>query len=168
MRLYLVRHGIAIDREDPECPADPERFLTKKGIEKTRAVAAGLMALGLQCDAMYSSPYLRARQTAEIVASALHFAKSKIRQTEALLPMARPADFLKLLTRERGEVFAVGHAPNLDEVIAAAIGARSAVTALKKAGVACIEWEVIAAGKGMLIGVWSPRILRQLGGYREG
>jgi hypothetical protein len=39
MRLYLMRHGIAIDREDPDCPPDPERYLTPKGIQRTRAAA---------------------------------------------------------------------------------------------------------------------------------
>jgi phosphohistidine phosphatase len=167
MQLYLVRHGIAVDREDAECPPDPQRYLTKKGIEKTRGVAAGLVQLGLQPGAVYSSPYLRAKQTADIVCAALHFAKDKIRQTESLLPMAAPGEFLKLLARERAdEVIAVGHAPNLDEILAALVGARSAITALKKAGVGCIEFETVAAGKGILAGVWSPRMLRMLGGEK--
>jgi phosphohistidine phosphatase len=168
MLLYLLRHGVAVDREDPECPPDPQRYLTKKGIDKTQAAAAGLVELGLKPGAIYSSPYVRAKQTADIAAAALHFAKDKIRLTDTLLPLARPAEFLKLIARERAdEVVAVGHAPNLDEVIAAAIGARSAVTALKKAGVACVEFEAVSAGKGVLTGIWSPRLLRMLGGSRE-
>ena len=47
MQLYIVRHGIAIDREAPKCPADPERYLTEEGKEKTRQVATGLAALGV-------------------------------------------------------------------------------------------------------------------------
>ena len=39
MQLYIVRHGIAIDREDPKCPSDPERYLPAEGVEKTRQVA---------------------------------------------------------------------------------------------------------------------------------
>jgi len=38
MQLFIVRHGIAIDREDPRCPPDPERYLTEEGVEKTKQV----------------------------------------------------------------------------------------------------------------------------------
>ena len=34
MQLYVVRHGIAIDREDPKCPSDPERYLTEEVFKK--------------------------------------------------------------------------------------------------------------------------------------
>ena len=46
MQLFIVRHGIAIDREDPKCPPDPERFLTQEGIEKTKQVAKGVAEIG--------------------------------------------------------------------------------------------------------------------------
>ena len=64
MQLYIVRHGIAIDREDPECPAEAERYLTEEGIEKIKQVAKAISALRLQVDLMVSSPYVRAMQTA--------------------------------------------------------------------------------------------------------
>jgi len=60
MQLYIVRHGIAIDREDPKCPPDPERYLTEEGIEKTKQVAKGVAALGVTADLFLTSP-LRAR-----------------------------------------------------------------------------------------------------------
>ena len=47
MLLYIVRHGIAIDREDPKCPSDPERYLTADGIKRTRDVAKSVAALYL-------------------------------------------------------------------------------------------------------------------------
>ncbi len=50
MQLYIVRHGIAIDREDPKCPPDPERYLTEEGVEKTKQVAKGVAALGVTAD----------------------------------------------------------------------------------------------------------------------
>src|SRR5882757_893767 len=70
MQLYIVRHGIAIDREDPKCPPDPERYLTEEGIEKTKQVAKGVAALGVTADLFLTSPYVRASQTAEIFAGA--------------------------------------------------------------------------------------------------
>ena len=68
MQLYVVRHGIAIGREDPKCPPDAERYLTEEGVEKTREVAKGVAALGATADLFLSSPYVRAMQTAEIFA----------------------------------------------------------------------------------------------------
>ncbi len=70
MQLYIVRHGIAIGREDPKCPPDPERYLTEEGVEKTKQVAKGVAALGITGDLFLTSPYVRAVQTAEIFASA--------------------------------------------------------------------------------------------------
>src|ERR1700675_1808918 len=88
MDLYIVRHGIAIDREDPKCPPDAEPYLTEEGMDKTRQVAKGIVALGITPDLLISSPYTRAMQTAEIFASALDYSKQKIRRTDLLLPGA--------------------------------------------------------------------------------
>jgi phosphohistidine phosphatase len=164
MLLYLMRHGIAIDREDPECPADEERFLTKKGIEKTRAVAQGLRTLGIQPEAMLTSPFVRAVQTAEITAAALGFARDKIRKTDALIFGHKPAELFRELTRVRAkEIICFGHAPHLDEVIALSLGCRGSVTSLKKAGVACLELSAMAPPRGSLVWLCTPRTLRVLG-----
>ena len=77
MEIYIVRHGIAIDREDRKCPPDPERYLTEEGIEKTKRVAAAVAALGASPDLLLSSPYVRAMQTAEIFALALDYSKRR-------------------------------------------------------------------------------------------
>jgi len=101
MQLYIVRHGIAIDREDPKCPPDPERYLTEEGIEKTKQVAKGVAALGVTADLFLTSPYVRASQTAEIFAGALDFAKQKIRRTDLLLPGAEPSLLFRELAKEK-------------------------------------------------------------------
>src|SRR5229473_955684 len=90
MQLYIVRHGIAIDREDPKSPLEAERYLTDEGIERTRQVAKGIAALGVHADLMISSPYVRATQTAAIFAGALDYPEQRIRQSESLLPGPRP------------------------------------------------------------------------------
>ena len=77
MILYLVRHGIAVDPNDPKSPSEPERPLTAKGVQKTRAAALGLQALGVKPDVLITSPYVRAAQTAEIFAEALGFHRRK-------------------------------------------------------------------------------------------
>ncbi len=164
MFLYLMRHGIAIDREDPKCPTDPERFLTKKGIEKTRAAAQGLRALGIKPDAMLTSPFVRAVQTAEIAAASLGFARDRIRRTETLIFGHKAAELFRELAKIRGkEVMCFGHAPHLDEVIAFALGCRAPITLLKKAGVAALELEAISPPRGALLWLHTPRSLRILG-----
>src|SRR5262249_22323875 len=124
MQLYIVRHGIAIDREDPKSPSDPERFLTEEGIKKTKAAAEGVARLGAAPELFFSSPFVRAMQTAELFAAALDYPKSKIRTTESLLPGAQPNLFFRELAHEKQVscVCCFGHAPQLDELISSALG----------------------------------------------
>ncbi len=165
MHLYIVRHGLAIDREDPKCPPDPERYLTEEGVEKTREVAKGVAALGVTGDLFLTSPYVRAAQTAEIFASALGYAKQKIRQTDLLLPGAEPSQLLRELAKykQASAVFLFGHAPQLDDVIATALGSKKHLTALKKAGVALVELKRFAPPIGELLWLATPKLLRRAG-----
>ena len=164
MKVHLFRHGIAIDRDDPACPPEADRFLTPKGIAKTEAAARGLHALGIKPGAILSSPLLRAAQTAEIACNALGFSVKKLRHTDALKSESKPADlFDELSGIEFDEVICVGHAPNLDEVIAYAIGSASTVTALKKAGFASLEIDDFSRPRGSIIAIYTPRALRLLG-----
>ena len=163
MRLYLMRHGIAIDREEPNCPPEPERFLTPEGVQKTREVARGLRALGVDAEVFLTSPFVRAVQTAEIVAEALGFPRDKIQHTGTLKYPMKQAEFFHELARLRAaEVICFGHAPALDESIAYALGARTAITALKKAGVACLEMESLAPTRGALLWLCTPKALRRI------
>ena len=106
MRLYLMRHGIAINREDPDCPAEAERFLTPKGIQRTRAVARGLRDLRVRPATLLTSPYVRAVQTGEIICEMLGLNPHELRTTEALKPEAKPsrlADELAEIARVAAE-----------------------------------------------------------------
>jgi phosphohistidine phosphatase len=165
MQLYIVRHGIAIDREDPKCPADPDRFLTEDGIEKTKEVAQGLAKISEAPDLMLTSPYLRAAQTAEIVADALNYAKQKIRKTDALLPGAEPQQLFRELGKDKdlSAVFVFGHAPHLDELLATAVGSKHPISALKKAGVALVELKRLVPPNGQLVWLATPKLLRKAG-----
>jgi phosphohistidine phosphatase len=165
MRITCLRHGVAQDRDDPESPPDPDRQLTRKGAGRTREVARGLRALGVEPGVILTSPYLRAVQTAAIAAHGLGFDEGRVVQTEALLPDGDPKQvFAELLEIEADEVLLVGHAPNLDEVLAFALGGgREPVTRLKKAGAACVVVESLAAPRGRLEWLLEPRALRSLG-----
>lgn len=165
MQLYIVRHGIAIDREDPKAPPEPERYLTEEGIEKTKQVAKGVATLRISADLFVSSPYLRAMQTAEIFASALGYAKQKISKSEALLPGAEPGAFFRELAKQKdaSSVFCFGHAPHVDELLAAAAGLKHPITEMKKAGVALVELKRLAPPSGQLVWLITPKLLRKSG-----
>jgi phosphohistidine phosphatase len=165
MQLYIVRHGIAVDREDPKCPPDPERFLTEEGVEKTKQVAAGVAAMGATADLLFTSPYVRAAQTAEIFAAALDYAKQKIRRSDLLLPGAEPSLLFRDLAKERqaSSVFLFGHAPQLDDIIATALGSKRHLTALKKAGVALIELRRVSPPLAEFVWLATPKLLRKAG-----
>jgi phosphohistidine phosphatase len=164
MILYLVRHGIAVDPADPQSPSEPERPLTAKGVQKTRAAALGLAALKVKPEVLITSPYVRAAQTAEIFAETLGFPVAKIRTHDALKPAGNPQDIVKEIVRLRTKaVMCFGHAPQLDQMIAHLTGARGVFTELKKAGVACLE-HTPNHGKWTLRWILTPRMLRQLAG----
>jgi len=165
MQLYIVRHGIAIDREDPKSPPDPERFLTEEGIEKTKEVARGVVRLGIVPDLLISSPYVRAMQTAEIFAAAFEYPKQKIRRSDLLLPGTEAPLFYKELAKDKqsATVMCFGHAPQLDDLVATGVGSRQPVTSLKKAGVAMLELRRISPPSGELVWLGTPKLLRKVG-----
>src|SRR5580698_564113 len=69
MKLYLLRHATAVDIAS----SDALRELTKEGREEARIAGAALAELGVKLSHFFSSPLVRARQTAEIAAKALKF-----------------------------------------------------------------------------------------------
>jgi phosphohistidine phosphatase len=163
MDLYIVRHGIAIDREDPKCPPDPERYLTEEGVDKTKQVAKAIAALGITPDLLLSSPYVRALQTAEIFANALKYSKQKIRCTDLLLPGAESSALFRELAKDKqaSSVFVFGHAPHLDELVAAAFASKHPITVLKKAGVAALKLKRVSPPSAEFLWLATPRLLRR-------
>lgn len=166
MRVVLVRHGPAVDRDDPACPPDPERPLTQEGRERTRAAAAGLRALGMRPDLVLTSPYVRAAQTAEIVCGALGLGAPEV--TEHLLPGADPIALARhLRSRGEAEVLCTGHEPHLGLMLGCLVEGRAVTDSfadLKKAGAACVDAEHPGTEPGTLLWLLPPRVLRRLGG----
>jgi phosphohistidine phosphatase len=162
MEIHLMRHGLAIDREHPSCPPDPERFLTDTGLERTRSMARGLVRLRIEPELIVTSPWVRAVQTTEIVAEELDFIGER-RTSDALLPDTPPADFLSELTAlHPRRVLVVGHAPQLDRLLAALLGLTTPITQLKKAGVASLR-RPDPQQPALLTALFPPRALRRLG-----
>src|SRR5262245_17876762 len=118
MQLYLMRHGIAIDREDPDSPAEKERYLTPKGIDRTRQAANGLREMGIKPTCLLTSPFVRAVQTGEIVCESLEIDVKQLRATDALKPEAKPSRLAEELSQLHDqEVICFGHAPQLDDFL---------------------------------------------------
>ena len=67
MEMYIIRHGDAIDRNDPQVTGDAMRWLTETGRDEVAVSARLLATLGVVPDLVLTSPMVRARQTAEIV-----------------------------------------------------------------------------------------------------
>ena len=166
MRVILFRHGIAHDRADPHCPPDPDRALTDEGRKKTRKSAKGLKEMACAPTRVLASPYVRAKATAAICAEVFGLPDAKVTLTDALLPEAPPYALFHALFAYHGsdeEILCVGHAPNVDKVIAVALtGERAPVTSLKKSGAALLLVEDLPRTRGELLWLIPPKVLASL------
>ena len=118
MDIYIIRHAIAVDEGTPGYEDDSQRPLTDKGRKKMRQIAKGLRSLGVEVDLILSSPYVRARETAEIVADVFKM-KKKLVFTDNLIPTGEP-DLLIAELNEKDSlqrVALVGHEPHLSNLV---------------------------------------------------
>ena len=95
MKLYLLRHGDAVETGDPKFK-DAERPLTPKGIQRTKQLAHALQQMEISFEAMLSSPLVRARETAEIVVRGLE-SSGKLELTDSLTPFGSMENLVSLL-----------------------------------------------------------------------
>ena len=142
MNLYLLRHGIAFDR-DPQCfPDDSRRPLTLKGEDRVKLIGDAMKALELSFDHIFASPYLRASQTAELVAAVLGL-KKVLEYRDELTPEGDPKALVRHVTKlepAAENVLLVGHEPWLSQFISQLIsGGATAAIDLKKGGLAKLE-----------------------------
>lgn len=162
MLLYVFRHGIAIDRGDPECPPDSDRFLTEKGVRRTRRATEGLVRLDAAPDLVICSPWTRAVQTAELVLEAFGLSEAQLICDADLLPMSNPATILhKLADLDVEAVMLVGHAPHLDLVLDE-LSDGALIQPLTKAGAACMELDPRRPTRGLLRWLLPSKGLRRL------
>jgi len=139
MDLWLLRHAAAEDRS--ASGRDADRELTPEGLKRAERVARGLAALEPAIEAVWTSPYRRARQTAEAAARALGLARS-LRETRALEPQREPREILEELEAEDlPGVLLVGHEPHLGGLLGALLAEGGLPIPLKKASAAWVERE---------------------------
>jgi phosphohistidine phosphatase len=149
MDLYILRHGIAEDVS--ESGLDRDRVLTEEGIEKTKLAGKAIRKLDVSFEAILTSPYDRAKQTAEIVANELN-APDLLQMVEELAADSSPETVLTALQkviRRQSSVLIVGHEPILSGLISLLLsGSASLAIAMKKGGLcklSCIRPEPGAA-----------------------
>lgn len=160
--LYLVRHAIAAERGE-DWPDDDMRPLTARGISRFKEAVEGLRRLAVEIDEIFTSPLVRARETAELLASGLA-GKPPIQVLDALSPGHAPSSVLAQLARtaRRRRIALVGHEPGLGELAAHLIGAGRALP-FKKGGVCRIDVEGLTSRHpGTLTWFIPPGLLRGL------
>ena len=137
LEFCFFRHGIAIERNDPSVTSDAERPLTDDGARKTRAAAEGLKRLDARYDKILTSPWLRAKQTAAIVAEVLTLPAPQ--ELPELAGDRTPAELLDALVRHHGRrTVLVGHEPLLSATVIHVLGGDWSLD-LKKSGACAIE-----------------------------
>jgi phosphohistidine phosphatase len=161
MQLLLVRHAIAHERDAQRWRDDAARPLSPRGIVRARRAAQGVKRLTPRPARVLVSPLLRARQTATILSQCAHWPKALL--CAQLVPGAPPEEFLALLARSDARcIGAVGHEPDLSELLAACLGGTTrAPFEFRKMGVALLSFRGAArAGRARLVSFLPPRVLR--------
>src|SRR5687767_9235620 len=116
--LYIVRHAIAAERGS-EWPDDTKRPLTERGIHRFKQEVAGLRSLDASIDEIITSPLVRAKQTADLLAAGLG-GKPVVRILKALEPGHSPTGIIGQVAKlaRRNRIAIVGHEPGLGELAA--------------------------------------------------
>lgn len=163
--LLLLRHAIALERSEAAAQGmdDADRPLTQKGQRRMEKAASGIRRMIDRPARVFSSPLLRARQTAQILAA--QYSSLPVEIHEALAPGGAHQDLLRLLGQQTadGPLVLVGHEPDLGMLIGLLLcGKPRSLVQLKKGGAALMGFERrIDAASGTLLWLMPPRQLRR-------
>ena len=161
--LYLVRHAIAADRGD-EWPDDAKRPLTERGIARFKEVVKGVNELEVAIDEVFTSPLIRAKQTAELLAAGIT-GKPTVKILDALAPGHTSTQVMTQLAKsaKRRRSALVGHEPDLGELAAHLLGAQRAIP-FRKGGICRIDVGSLSSRRAASL-IWfaTPRMMRHLG-----
>jgi phosphohistidine phosphatase len=166
MHLLVVRHAIAMEREEwaPTGRPDSDRPLTDTGRRRMRKNARGLQRVSPRPDLIGTSPWLRAADTARVIAETLGV--ERMETIDAMLPDREPAVLADWLNdhEDLGAVAVVGHEPHLGELVTWLIGGkRGSNVEFKKGGATLLRFDgKVGAGAGLLMWHLTPSQLRGL------
>ena len=158
-RLYIVRHAIA---EDASADGDDRtRRLTRKGRRRFARLAKRLAKSGMEVNVIATSPLVRTRETAEILAAELP-GEPPVIVVESLAPGADWQAVVEWsLTRDAESIAWVGHAPCVGRLVAASIGAGSAAVRMEKGAIASIAFPDGLGHPGELDWLVFPELFRR-------
>jgi len=161
MEIYLIRHAIAEERGE-EWPDDDLRPLTDEGMRRFEESAAGLLEFEAPPAQILTSPLVRARQTAKLLATAMP-ARVTVAVMEELAPGYPPSKVLSKVRKleGKGPVALVGHEPDLGHLVAHLLGA-SRPLPFKKGGMCRIDLVWGRPPRGTLVWFLPPKALRKL------
>ncbi|MGE5377569.1 MAG: phosphohistidine phosphatase SixA [Bacteroidota bacterium] len=165
MNLYIVRHAIAVESGTPGYEDDSARPLTDAGSKKMKKIARGLHRLGVELDVILTSPYVRARDTAKILADRFDM-MDKIFFTDNLIP---PGNFESLVFEihekyDVANIALVGHEPMLSSLVSwLTTGDTGVRVTMKKGGVAYLSSDTLYQdGRATLEWLLTPSLMVQL------
>jgi len=161
MKCYFLRHGIAVDPH-AWIGSDGDRPLTREGCDRMEREAKAIADLSLDIDCVVTSPLLRAKQTAEILAKRLGM-HGAIVEDPRLAEGFNHDRLGAILCAHPGSeaIVLVGHEPTMSLTIGRAVGGAS--LELKKAALAGIEIENRSRANGTLLCLIPPKVLVALG-----
>jgi phosphohistidine phosphatase len=153
---YFLRHGIAVDAAQWS-GSDFDRPLTDQGRQRMEREARAIAQLGLDLDLIVSSPLVRAKETATIVAARLKM-EDRLVEEPRLAESFDAARLSGILSDHAGAdaVLLVGHEPTMSATIAQLTGGS---VDLKKGGLARVELADAASMRGVLLWLLPPKIL---------
>ncbi len=154
MRLYFLRHAIAQERQLGL--SDAGRALLPEGIQKTERLAARLDEYKVAPSAIYSSPLVRAHQTAAIIAARLDI---DMHITDSLSPGFEVRALQALVDHHHSEddIMVVGHEPDFSSTISYIIGGGN--IDMKKGALARVDLNSVHPLYGSLVWLISPRVM---------
>jgi phosphohistidine phosphatase len=139
---------------------DADRALTSEGEKKLKDVMKRARAAGCMPSVIVTSPYLRARQTAEIAARELQFGESLVEMAE-LTPMSAPLETWSELRAFRDEeaVMLVGHEPHMGLMTAFVLGTPELLVDFKKGALVRVDVPgYTARPRGVLKWMIAPKL----------
>ena len=137
MNLFLLRHGIAVEPGSPGARSDAERHLSPEGKKKMRKIASGMKALDLSFDLILSSPYARARETAEIVAREFGVVLEFTPRLEVGGDPAALVAEVAARSTDLADLLLVGHEPQLSRLISHLLSGDPGLSVTMKKGGLC-------------------------------
>jgi phosphohistidine phosphatase len=165
MRLILIRHAIAEERDHVRWADDADRPLTQRGIRRFRSAARGLGTLEPEVDLLLTSPFVRTHQTATILEDELGWPDPEPRSQLAGLAPLGGAIALLAECAPRATVAVVGHEPTMSLLASAYVASPTSQLTLdwRRGGAALVEFERgPAVNAGTLRWFLPPRVMRAL------